>query len=78
MFEIIVEKLDIKYKRARISTPRHNVKVERQHGKHNERFYKYLKMFNLTDERKQLAKYQAKSNNYIKSCVGFKSPNQIT
>ncbi len=33
-------------------------------------------MFNLKDGIKQLAKYQVKSNNYIKTCLGSKSPNQ--
>lgn len=77
MFEMILRKLDIKYTRTRIATPRHNGKVERQHRQDSERFYKYLKMFNLEDGRKQLAKYQVKSNNYIKTCLGFKSPNQV-
>ena len=75
MFEMILRKLDIKYTRTRIATPRHNGKVKRQHRQDSERFYKYLKMFNLEDGRKQLAKYQVKSNNYIKTCLGFKSPN---
>ena len=77
MFEIILRKLDIKYTKTRIATPRHNGKVERQHRQDSERFYKNLKMFNLEDGRKQLAKYQVKSNNYIKICLGFKSPNQV-
>ena len=34
-------------------------------------------MFDLTDGQKQLEKYQLKSNNYIKTCLGFKSPNQV-
>ena len=49
MFEMVLDKLDIKYTRTRISTPRHNGKVERQHRQYSERFYKYLKMFNLRD-----------------------------
>ena len=77
MFEVILEKLDIKYTKTRIATPRHNGKVERQHRQDSERFYKNFKMFDLTDGRKQLAKYQSKSNDYIKTCLSFKSPNQI-
>ena len=77
MFEMILEKLDIKYTRTRIATPKHNGKVERQHRQDSERFYKHLKIFDLTDGRKQLAKYQLKSNNYIKTCLWFKSPNQV-
>ena len=49
MFQMILKKLDIKYTRTRIATPRHNGKVERQHRQDSERFYKYLKMFNLKD-----------------------------
>ena len=77
MFEETLEKFHTKYTRIRIATPRHNGKVEHQHRQDSERFYKNLKMFNLTDGRTQLAKYQAKSNNYIKTCLGFRLPNQL-
>lgn len=77
MFEETLEKFDIKYTRTRIATPRHNGKVERKNRQDSERFYKNLKMFNLTYERTHLAKYQAKPNNYIKTCLGFRSPNQV-
>ncbi|WP_317368307.1 hypothetical protein [uncultured Tyzzerella sp.] len=77
MFETILDNLDIKDTRTRIATPRHNGKVERQHRQDSEIFYKHLKMFDLTEGRKQLTKYQLKSNNYIKTCLGFKSPNQV-
>lgn len=77
MFEMILEKLDIKYTKTRIATLRHKGKVERQHRQDSERFYKYLKMFDLKDGQQQLKKYQNKSNNYIKTCLGFKPPNQI-
>lgn len=50
MFEIILDNLDIKYTKIRIATTRHNGKVERQHKQDSERFYKHLKMFDLTDE----------------------------
>ena len=66
-----------KNKNSYTKTSRHNGKVKRQHRQDSQRFYKYLKMFNLEDVRKQLAKYQAKSNNYIKTCLGFKSPNLV-
>jgi len=36
-----------------------------------------MKMYSLEDGRKQLADYQKKSNNYIKTCLGMKSPNQV-
>ena len=31
----------------------------------------------LQDGRKQLAVYQKKSNDYIKHCLGLRSPNQV-
>lgn len=77
LFEAALEKLDIKYHRIRVATPRHNGKVERQNRQDEERFYKYMKMYSLEDGRKQLAVYQKKSNNYIKTCLNFQSPNQV-
>ena len=41
------------------------------------RFYDHLKMFNLEDGKKQLAAYQKKSNDYIKLCLGMRSPNEV-
>lgn len=77
MFEGALEKLGIKYHRIREATPRHNGKVERQNRQDEERFYKNMKMFSLEDGRKQLAVYQRKSNNYIKTCLNMQSPNQV-
>lgn len=76
-FEKALEYFDIKYNRIRIATPRHNGKVERQNRQDEERFYKNMKMYSLEDGRKQLAIYQRKSNNYIKTCLNMKSPNQV-
>ena len=77
IFEAALERLDIKYHRIRVATPRHNGKVERQNRQDEERFYKYMKMYSLEDGRKQLAVYQKKSNDYIKTCLNFQSPNQV-
>lgn len=77
LFEKALKIFGIKYHRIRIATPRHNGKVERQNRQDGERFYRYMKMYNLADGRKQLAVYQKKSNTYIKTCLGMKSPNQI-
>lgn len=76
-FEKALEDFDIKYNRIRIATPRHNGKVERQNRQDEERFYKNMKMYSLEDGRKQLAIYQRKSNNYIKTCLNMKTPNQV-
>jgi hypothetical protein len=34
-------------------------------------------MYGLEDGRKQLAAYQRKSNDYIKTCLDMKTPNQV-
>lgn len=77
IFEKGLEKFDIKYHRIRVATPRHNGKVERQNRQDGERFYENMRMYSLEDGRKQLAVYQRKSNNYIKTCLNMKSPNQV-
>jgi hypothetical protein len=77
MFEEALYQMEILYHRIRIATPRHNGKVERQHRTDEDRFYQKMKMFNLDDGRKQLADYQKKSNDYIMTCLGLRSPNQV-
>ena len=77
LFESRLEENGILYHRIRIATPRHNGKVERQHRIDQQRFYNHLRMYSLEDGRKQLAVYQEKSNEYIKHCLGLRSPNQV-
>ena len=77
LFESRLKEYQIRYHRIRIATPRHNGKVERQHRIDQLRFYDDLKMYSLADGRKQLAVYQRKSNDYIKHCLGLRSPNQV-
>ena len=77
MFEKMLEECGIKYHRIRVATPRHNGKVERQHRTDENRFYKKMKMYNLVDGRKQLVKYNVKSNNIPKICLGFLTPNEM-
>ena len=77
MFEKALEELGILYHRIQIATPRHNGKVVRQLRQDEARFYKQMRMYNLEDGRKQLAVYQKKSNNYIKTCLGMRSPNTV-
>lgn len=77
LFEKALMKCDIKYHRIRVATPRHNGKVERQHRIDENRFYKKMKMYSLEDGRAQLAKYNKKSNNIPKICLGFLTPNEI-
>ena len=77
LFESKLEENDILYHRIRIATPRHNEKVERQHRIDQQWFCNHLRMYSLEDGRKQLAVYQRKSNEYIKHCLGLRSPNQV-
>ena len=77
LFEEMLEKCNIKYHRIRVATPRHNGKVERQHRTDEKRFYKKMKMYNLDDGRKQLEKYNKKSNKIPKICLGFLTPNEM-
>lgn len=77
LFEGALLEMGIIYHRIQIATPRHNGKVERQHRTDEARFYKHMRMYSLEDGRKQLAIYQRKSNNCIKTCLGMKTPNQV-
>ena len=77
LFEHELEMLGIIYHRIRPATPRHNGKVERQHRIDEMRFYRQMRMYSLEDGRKQLAKYQRVSYDYIMTCLGMRSPNQI-
>lgn len=77
MFEELLLEMGIIHHRIQIATPRHNGKVERQHRIDEERFYKHMKLYNLEDGRKQLSNYQKKSNTYIKTCLGMRSPNKV-
>ena len=76
-FELGLKVYGIEYQRIRVATPRHNGKVERQHRIDQARFYNDLRMYSLLDGQRQLAEYQRKSNNYIKGCLGMRSPNQM-
>jgi len=77
LFEDALVELGIDYKRIRIATPRHNGRVERQHGLDAIRFYSINKFYSLADARLKLAKYNDWSNSRIKTCLNFKSPIQI-
>ncbi len=76
LFETELEKYGIKYTRIRIATPRHNGKVERQHRTDEQWFYKKMRMYSLEDGRKQLAAYNRRSNNIVKICLDYKTPNK--
>jgi transposase-like protein len=77
LFEKALSDMDVIYKRIKIATPRHNGKVERQHRKDEQRFYRKMRMYNLQDGRKQLRKYQEESKHYPIIPLGFQSPMQV-
>ena len=77
LFEKQLKNYGIIYHRIRVATPRHNGKVERQHRADEQRFYKKMKMYNLEDGRKQLKKYNKRSNEIPKICLNFLSPNEV-
>jgi len=77
LFEQALQDMGIIYHRIRVATPRHNGKVERQHRTDEKRFYKKIRMYSLTDGRKQLEKYNKKSNNISKIYLDFCSPNEV-
>jgi len=77
LFEAALMEMDIKYHRIRVATPRHNGKVERQHRIDEQRFYQKMRMYSLEDGRKQLVKYNKRSNDIPKICLNFLSPNEV-
>jgi transposase InsO family protein len=76
-FELALAELGIEYRRIRVGTPKHNGRVERQHGLDMQRFYKRQKFLSLEDARGKMAVYNAWSNTRIKTCLGLCSPIQI-
>ena len=77
LFEQALEDMGILYHRIRVATPRHNGKVERQHRIDEKRFYKKMRMYSLSDGRKQIDKYNKRSNNISKVCLNYRSPQAV-
>jgi transposase InsO family protein len=73
-FEEELKRQNIKYRRIRAGTPKHNGRVERQHGLDMKRFYKNLKLVSLEDARQKVSSYNSWSNTRIKTCLNFRSP----
>jgi transposase InsO family protein len=76
-FEMSLKEFGIKYRRIRVGTPKHNGRVERQHGLDMQRFYKRQKFTSLEEARQKVAAYNDWSNTRIKTCLNFRSPIQI-
>lgn len=77
LFEEALDKCGIIYHRIRVATPRHNGKVERQHRIDQARFYNKMRMYSLEDGRRQLERYNSRSNDIPKTCLNFRSPNEV-
>ena len=75
-FELVLSELGIGYRRIRVGTPKHNGRVERQHGLDMLRFYKRQKFTSLGNARQKVAIYNLWSNSRIKTCLNFRSPIQ--
>jgi len=76
-FELALIELGIAYRRIRVGTPKHNGRVERQHGLDMQRFYKRQVFASLEDARQKIAVYNPWSNTRIKTCLDLRSPIQI-
>ncbi|MDR1001840.1 MAG: DDE-type integrase/transposase/recombinase [Oscillospiraceae bacterium] len=76
-FEQALVELGIAYRRIRVGTPKHNGRVERQHGLDMKRFYKRQKFSSLEDAQQKIADYNSWSNTRIKTCLSFRSPIHI-
>jgi len=76
-FEQTLAKNGIIYRRIRVGTPKHNGRVERQHGLDMMRFYKRLKFTSLDDAQQKVVSYNAWSNTRIKTCLNLRSPIHV-
>ena len=76
-FEEAMKELGIAYRRIRPGTPKHNGRVERQHGLDMKRFYKNQHFSSIDDARRKIADYNIWSNTRIKVCLNFLSPIQF-
>jgi transposase InsO family protein len=76
-FETALMELGVEYRRIRVGTPKHNGRVERQHGLDMLRFYKRQKFISLEDAQQKVTAYNVWSNTRIKTCLNFRSPIQI-
>ena len=74
MFEEALTFLNIRYKKIRPYTPRHNGKVERSHREDQKRFYDTHSFYSLADFGEQLAVHQRRSNSLPMRPLHWLSP----
>ena len=77
LFEKTLAELNIRHKKIRPFTPRHNGKVERSHRKDNEEFYACHTFYSFDDFAKQLAVRQRQYNNFPMRPLNWKSPKAV-
>lgn len=73
----LCNELNIKHKRIKPRTPRHNGKVERSHKNDQERFYNYLKFYSMEDLHLQASRYLKRSNNIPMSVLNYLTPKEM-
>lgn len=68
---------NIKHHLIRPRTPEHNGKVERSHRIDQDKFYRKLRFYSLSDLRYQGELWNKKYNNLPKLVLNFKTPNEV-
>jgi len=81
MFEVTARRLNIRLKRIKPGTPKHNGKVERSHREDQKLFYSEMIRLNrlITDEndfKRRLKRHQDKTNNRPMRPLNYLSPNE--
>lgn len=81
MFEATAHRLNIRLKRIKPYTPKHNGKVERSHREDQKLLYSEMIRLNrlITDEndfKRRLKRHQDKTNNRAMRPLGYLSPKQ--
>ena len=77
LFEKTLAELQIRHKKIRPFTPRHNGKVERSHRKDNEEFYACHTFYSFDDFAKQLALRQRYYNSFPMRPLNWRSPKEV-
>lgn len=74
--DVLCDELDIRHKRIRPRTPRHNGKVERSHRNDQERFYNHMSFYSYQDLTLQMKRYLNRPNSIPMQILGWNSPLQ--
>lgn len=77
LLESFCKENNINHHLIRPRTPQHNGKVERSHRIDQDKFYRNLKFYSLSDLRYQGSLRNKRYNNLPKSVLKFKTPNEV-